>query len=654
MNASPHCPVASFPRFIPLGTFHLILACAASISAATVAGREVLTAQQLKRLSVEQLLEQEVVSVSRRPEVWRQAASNVFLINGSNPAAMTTLPQALRLAPNLFVAQGTAGLWGINARGFVRANSFSNKLLVLIDGRTVYSPLFSNVFWDSTDIFMPDLATIEVISGPAGSNWGSNAVNGVINIQTKSAHETLGGLVYGTIGTEQNDAGVRYGTNFGRNGAVRVYAKHRWYDHSRPNHPGDPEHFDSGDFTQAGFRADWGAPDSGAVTLQGDVFRSEFETRHLGKTLNEGWNILARWSRNLSRDANVWVRFFHDHNHRHVARNIDQTTRSTDLEFQHRTQLASGHLFLWGANFRLLQDQVSDTLGFAILPPSLDFNLGGAFAQHEMALGESARLITGLRLEHNHFSGWEYQPTLRLAWSRDARTAWLAASRSTRIPSRLESGFFAPATPPFFIAGGPDIRAEVVHAYEAGIRFQPRAGLSVTATAYLHEYSNLRTVELKTPIVQENNAEGRIYGLEIFADYDVTRDWRMRFGGFINDQDTWVRAGSTDAERGVGEASYPNFQLQLRNSFHLGGDVIFWSAIRHVDDIPLLAGGSLRSLPAYTELDARLTWQATPRLEVSLLGRNLLDASHPEIGHNVDSSLRAVEREVQLMLQWQF
>ncbi len=586
----------------------------------------------LKRMSVEELLAQPMLSASRQPEPQSQAASDIFLIRGQSAAATgaTTLPDLLRLSTSLFVAQTSSSQWAVNARGFVRSNGFSNKLLVMVDGRTVYSPLFSTVFWDSTSVFLPDLDRIEVISGPAGATWGANAVNGVINIQTKSARETLGGLVFTSWGTGEKNFGARYGAKIGATGAVRFYVQGA--DHgSSLSSTGADDGADKWKSLQTGFRSDWGDEVVGQLTVQGDFFSGRYENGTQPQTTDEDGNLLARWSRELSSDSKVWVRVCHDYSKRDNVGALTEITRTTDWEFQHSSSLNPGQELLWGANYRLLSDSMR-TVGFAILPPHLTFGLGSVFAQHQLKFSDDRfQLTTGLRMEHNHFSGWEYQPNLRFALRLPDQTVWVSASRASRIPSRLETGFNQPAQPPYIVVGGADVVAEIVEACELGWRSNPAPNISVTTTLYDQNYDHLRSVEPTSPATFANGVKGRSYGLEFFVDWEVNSWWRLRFGGFSMHQTTWLAAGGADLEGGQGESSFPDYQLQLRNSFRVGKSITWWTNLRRVAEVSANDNGG-GVVPAYTDLDLSIRWAVRTNVDFSLTGRNLLDASHPEIG----------------------
>lgn len=611
-----------------------------------------LNTTELKRMSVEELLQQEVVSVSRQPEKLGQAAGNVFYLQGEavRMTNATSLPELLRLAPSLFVAQSSSYHWGINARGFMRTNAHSNKLLVLIDGRTAYLPLFSNVFWDSTDVFLPDLQSIEVISGPSGSNWGSNAVNGVINIRSRSARDTIGGLVQITGGTNGSQVSVRNGFHLGASGAMRVYAKHTEREASL-SATGAEDDRDRWQSNQAGFRADWQVANGDELMFQGDWLSGRYDALPQSPIRNDAGHLMVRWQREMP-GSRLWVRGYYDYSRRDTSGLLTEVTRTADVEFQHSADRGTNQRILWGANYRRIYDAADDTVGYAILPAHLWMSLGAVFGQHEVRWANDAwRLTSGLRFEHNDFTGWETQPTLRLARQGEKFTAWASAARATRTPSRLDKGFFAPATPPYVVVGGPDFVSEVLNAYEIGWRGQVADGASLTLTAYYHDYDDLRSVEPTTPIVEANGVEGKSYGLEWFLDYDITPRWRLRAGGFVMRQETWLKPGGADIEGGRGEASFPEYQVYFRNSFRLTPKVDLWLSLRRIGEVPANENG-FGVVPAYTELNARLGWQVRPDLELSLVGRNLLDKSHPEIGGA--TARREIRRSIAAAVRWEY
>ena len=311
---------------------------------------------------------------------------------------------------------------------------------------------------------------------------------------------------------------------------------------------------------------------------------------------------------------------------------------------------------MWGGNYRFISDDLrmlNDV--FAILPARKDLHLAGGFVQDEVELADGAlRLTAGLRMEHNAYTGWEHQPSARLAWSlHPQHMVWFSASRATRTPSRIDSDFYFPASPPFIVAGGPHLESEVLHAVELGWRGLVREGVSVTFTAYRHDYHQLRSVEIsELPLVIGNGVEGRSRGVELFVDWDVTDWWRLRAGGFVLDQDTWIAPGHTDGDQARGETSDPDYQVLLRSTFSVTKSIDLWIGARHVAELPAFENGVSGLLPAYTELDARLGWTAAPGVELSITGRNLLHPSHPEIG--LDQSRREIPRSVHAQVRWDF
>lgn len=616
-----------------------------------------LDSQALKRMTVDELMQQEVVSTSRHSEEWRTSPSNLFRLSGRAPqvTGATTLPQVLRLAPQLFVGQLTSSNSAISARGFIRPDGYSNKLLVMIDGRTIYSPFFSNVFWNAQDVFLPDLDRIEVISGPAGANWGANAVNGVISILSKTAFETQGGLLYAGVGTnDEYHFGLRQGGRWGSDSAWRIYAKQIEFG-ATPD-LGNQSSKDGWRFRQAGFRTDTRIGEQNVITIQGDAYQGRYQDSSAPGGEAEGANLLARWNRRLFNGGEVWARIYHDYANRDLTHSFHQTTHTTDIEFQHHFYISDNQEVVWGGNYRVINDEIRihDTQSI-VLPPELTYESGSIFGQHELHLvHDSVRIISGLRVEYNHFSGWEPLPSLRIAWIPSRNVAvWTAGSRATRIPDRFDSGWHHPATPPYSAAGGPDFTSEVLHAFELGARFNPAQNVALTATLFLHEYDNLRSLERRgDTFITANGSAGRSRGLELFLDWDAFSWWRIRTGGFYVDQDTWVQPGRIDYEQAPNETSFPKFQFQFRSTFRINDAITLWLGLRHVDYVPIYSYSQEGAVPAYTELDASINWRIRTGLELSLTGRNLLDSAHFEMGG--DDFGRQIRRSANVMVRWSY
>src|SRR5436189_2240905 len=474
--------------FPPPGlTVLVFLACASGLPAQTNVA--VGSASQLKQFSLEELLNLEVTTVSKRPEKLTEAASAIQVITQEDirRSGATSIPEALRLASNLEVAQVDSRQWAISARGF--NNTVANKLLVLIDGRTVYTPLFSGVFWDAQDTLLEDVDRIEVISGPGATLWGANAVNGVINVITWRAAETQGNLLVAGAGNLERGAAARQGGKLGADGAFRVYGKISDRDHtSRADGTSAQDSWDSG---QAGFRADWGTA-AGAVTLQGDAYRGTIDSATAGDIRISGGNLLGRWARQLAGGDRVQVQAYFDNTEREIPGTFEERLNIFDVEFQHALRVRSQHSVIWGGGYRRADDHVSNTAAIAFLPADRNLRWGNLFVQDEIALrGDQLRLTLGTKAQSNPSTSAEFLPSARIAWKPDAsRLLWSALSRAVRAPARLDRELFVPGQPPFFLlAGGPDFRSEISKVLELGYRAQPspRASYSVTLFHSVHD-----------------------------------------------------------------------------------------------------------------------------------------------------------------------
>ena len=609
-------------------------------------------AANLADLTIEQLSNIEVTSVSKRAERLAYAVASVYVISADDirRSGATTLPEVLRLAPNLNVARADANQYAVTARGF--ASVLANKMLVLIDGRAVYSPLFSGVFWEVQSVMLEDIERIEVISGPGGTLWGSNAVNGVINIITRPARDTQGALVAAGGGNRESGAAARYGGQFGpgeSDGRYRLYAKYSEQRHTSA--ASGAEIRDASNLTQAGFRADWGRAAEG-FTLQGDAYTTDIEQGVAGapsqRRLN-GANVLGRWTRELTSDSNLRVQFYYDRTKRDQPGVIREVLDTFDFEFQHGFRLGSRHALLWGGSYRHQRDIVDNLnpAALALLPPNRRLNLGGAFVQDDITLAQRVNLIAGIKFEHNDFTKWEYLPNVRLAWKiTDAQLLWGAASRAVRAPSRLDRELFLPGREPFFvIAGGPDFVSEIATVYELGYRAQPIAPLTFSINAYHHDFDRLRSTEPSAAgPVFENRIEGRMDGVEAWGTYRMTNDWRLN-AGFVRQRERLRPEPGSVALGGVsGLGNDPDQWWSIGSSLDIVSNLEFDVTLRRVGALPNPV------LPAYTAVDARLGWRVRPNLEVSLTARNLFDPRHAEWG--VAPGRAEMERGVFAKLVW--
>jgi len=604
-----------------------------------------------KKLSLQELMDLEVTSVSRRPEKLSDAAAAIQVITGEDirRSGATSIPEALRLASNLDVAQISSSQWAISARGF--NSSISDKLLVMLDGRTLYTPLYAGVFWDVQDTLMEDIDRIEVISGPGGTLWGANAVNGVINITTKEARDTQGLLLFGGGGTELRDfGGMRYGGTLSPTLHYRIYLKYSDRDDTvRPSGADSDNDWRMG---QSGFRLDWSPSSENLLTLQGDLYQGSIDQPGTDSTEVGGGNLLGRWTRTFSPDSDLRVQAYYDRTHRDIPLSIKEDLDTYDLDLQHHFVASDRHNLVWGLGYRLTDDHVDNPATLAFLPPDLTHETYSGFLQDEISLSPNRLTLTlGSKIEHNDYTGWELQPSARLAWRpASSQTVWSAVSRAVRTPSRIDRDFYAPASPPFTVLqGGPDFDSEKLIAYELGYRVQPTSRLSLAIATFYNDYDDLRSVEqvappAPIPVIIGNGLVGRSYGAELTADYHVTDDWRLQAGYTRLIVHLHAKPGSTDPGTGLSEANDANNQFFLRTSHNLPWNLELDVGLRHVGEI------GRQDVPAYEQLDVRLAWRPNKHWEISIVGQNLLDPQHPEFG--TAASRHEIERSVYGKVTW--
>lgn len=635
-----------------LRTLLYIVLCVAVADSALVQAQETTSPNELKRLSVEELMDLEVTSVSRRPEKLSETPSAIQVITQEDisRSGAASLPEALRLASNLEVAQVDSRQWALSARGF--NNTTANKMLVLIDGRSVYTPLYAGVFWDVQDPLLEDIERIEVISGPGATLWGSNAVNGVINVTSKKAKDTQGLFFTAGGGTElRGFSSLRYGGPVSSKGHYRVYGKFFKRDSDVLRNGQDAA--DDWRMGQGGFRLDWDSSKSNMFTVQGDYYSGRMGQRGANDTVVDGGNLVGRWSHNFSGKSDLKLQLYYDRTYRKVPNAFAELLETYDVDFQHRFPLGDRQDIVWGFGYRLNRDNVTNSAGLAFLPPRVSRQAFSGFVQDEIALVKDRLYLTlGTKIEHNVFTGFEYEPGGRLAWKVSrGQTMWGAISRAVRTPSRIDRDLYAPDHPPFFLAGGPGFVSEELTAYELGYRTQVSERFSMSFAGFYNVYDKLRSVERLNPLVFfplviANGLKGESYGAELTADYRITD--RVRFKVGYTEMRLNVRAGpgSTDTSRGSGEAHDPNRQVLLRSSVDVTRHVEFDSSFRFVGRI------SNQNVPAYSELDMRWAWQPNSRLEFSIVGQNLLHRRHVEFGS--PNARREIQRGVYGKVLWLF
>ncbi|QOL49455.1 TonB-dependent receptor [Massilia litorea] len=604
-------------------------------------------------LSLEALSNVRVTSVSRRSEPVADAAASIFVISGESirRAGASSLPEALRLAPNLQVARVDARNYAVTARGFNSA--FENKLLVLIDGRSVYSPLFSGVFWDAQDVVLEDVERIEVISGPGATMWGANAVNGVINIITKGAGATQGTQVSASYDRDLVTGSVRYGGALAGGLRYRTYLKSSGHDDiGRENGSASPTGWKR---SQAGFRADWGQG-TDTATVQGDAYTGALHQQGTRDIRIAGANLLGRKSIRLSGGSELTAQAYWDFTERNQPGAFIEHLNTIDVQLQSSVMLAERHRVVWGAGYRQAFDRIDNGAAFAFLPGDLNLHWGNVFVQDEIDVTDTVRLIAGAKLEHNNYTGLEFLPTLRLAWKPTGSSlTWASASRTVRAPSRIDRDFYSPSNPPvvggvprYALAGGPDFRSEVAAVLELGYRIQATPALSYSVTAFASDYDRLRTLEPNTRgpgSVFSNLANGRTRGIEMWSTWEAAEALRLSAGFVAQHVRTTTEPESRDASAATGLAtSDPSNYWNLRASWDVARGQTLDVLLRHHGKL------SRPEVPAYEALDINYTWRVSPGLDLSVNGRNLLDSAHPEFGGGANRSV--YERAVGVNLVW--
>ncbi len=644
--------------------------------------------QALKQLPIQQLSKIEFYNpdaqlASRKSRALIENPSALFVLTGKEiqRAGITSLPEALRLVPGVQVARLYSNRWAISARGL---NGYiSSKLLVMVDGRTVYTPLRSEVFWDAQDMLVEDIDRIEVIRGPGASLWGANAVNGIINIVSKKARQTQGGLATLLLGNGDENAilGLRYGGQFNSKTHYRVYGKAVDYD-SLQTAQGESGGNDW-NTRRMGFRVD-GAPDKhNEWTLQGDTYNNQLQqVRRLlndenrfvlvDNALNvQGANVLGRWQQALKRGEWI-VQSYYDWTQR-SDRLFDETRHTFDLDFQHRIPLSLRQEYLWGAGVRHSRDDIQTPS--RMLSYSTDQRedwLFSAFVQGEFVLSPKRwRLLLGSKFEHNSYTGFEYQPSVRLLWSpHEQHRLWAAVSRAVRTPSRTDhdgfietSVFNAAINAPiiFRVNGSPDYVSETLLAYEFGYRYLPSRQFLLDATVFMHELENLRTVEpLGLDLTQrppflltqiDNQLYGEVLGAELSLHWQPLRSWRLTANYTYTAVYLHLQPGSRSVFAENEEGDHPKHQFSLRSQWDLTRTVQFDHVFYYVGKV------EGQATPDYLRWDVHLGWQVQRRLQLNLGLRNALNQRHPEFGNVVDGNTEIpgeVPRSAYLQLRYNF
>lgn len=591
------------------------------------------SSQDLSNLSIEQLAQVQVRSASKRIEPLSEAPAAIYVIDHEQivRSGALNIPEILRLAPNLQVYQSSPSHWVITARGLdglPSAQSYSNKLLVLVDGRTVYTPLFSGVYWDLPDVLPDDIERIEVISGPGATLWGANAVNGVINIITRSANSTSGTYAEIEAGALQQSAGVRLAGQAGSALSYRVYG--RLLRQTAGRIPGNGSADDRWYRLGGGFRMDWTPADQDQVTFQGDIFGGRDDQPGSGHEDISGRDLVVRWNRDAGADQQFQVQAFYDRMVRADRPNNGSFAVDTyDIDLQHSLQLGSSNQLVWGGGARVAHYLINGTSSLYFVPNGRDLFLANLFVQDTFAIAKAVSLTAGIKAEHDPYVGTSLLPDVRVAIKPTASTLlWAALSHAVRSPTPFDEDV-EERVPGVTLTGNPDFRTEKLTAWELGLRAQPITALSFSVTGFYHRYNDLRSVELGTGqglnLYWGNRLAGHSYGIEAWASISPLSWWTLSAGATLLRERMHFKPGATLVGLGTTQNGIdPNHQFTLRSSMNLGRSVMF--------DLDLRAVGALGNdiVPAYSELGGRLAWNVSDHVSLTLSGANLLHAHHVE------------------------
>jgi iron complex outermembrane recepter protein len=646
----------------------------------------------LTQKSLEDLMNIQVTSVSKKEQKTSQVAAAVFVISREDirDSGALNIPDLLRMVPGLDVAQIDAGKWAISARGF--NGQYSNKLLVLIDGRTAYSPIFAGVFWDSQNVILDNIERIEVIRGPGAAVWGSNAVNGVINVITRDTSNTQGSyLAVGAGNAGTGPVTIQYGGKARYLGTYRVSVE-GIHDNSLPTLAGLPGHDDLS-LVRGGFRIDTRLSARDSLSTEGEGYRgnagemtffpvSLFPPENATLSLRDrysGWNLFSRWKRTISQGSETSLQV-----------NFDRTTRSDstrgnstysigqnafDIDFQHHIAWGARQDIVWGLGYRVSSGDIDPTFRISATPESRRTQLFSSFAQDEIAIRPNRiHLILSARLERNDFTGFDLQPSARLAWTPDSKNSvWGAISGADRTPARSDTDIRAnfealpgPGSLPILVSlfGNPNQKNEQLTAFEAGYRKMWTSGLSLDSTAFFNRYRDLTSVEpgamrfelnpapahLLMPESFGNGLYGETHGIEVFAKWKAARFWTLNPGYTFFSMHLHEFAGSKDSQTAPGtEGGTPEDQAQLRSNMSLPWN-LQWNASGYI-----VSRLTSQPIPSYTRLDTGLNWSLSESVSLSLVGQNLLKDLHPEYsGPNSTVQPGLMRRAAYAKITWSF
>jgi len=601
------------------------------------------TIAELRSLSIEELANIQISSVSKKAEPLSEAAAAIYVITNNDilRSGATSVPEMLRLAPNLDVARINASNYAISARGF--NGHIADKLLVLIDGRSVYTPIFAGVYWDMQYVAPQDVERIEVISGPGGSLWGANAVNGVINIITRKSSDTQGGLVNLSAGNFTRDANIQYGGRINADMTYRVYGNFSAILHNR--FTDDTSAQDGWHKGQGGFRLDW-SRDSDVVTVQGDIFGGSQQQLGAADQALFGGNVLARWNHTFDSGSSLQVQAYYDNERRSVPAGSSgdgDLLNSYDFDVQYGFALNHWNSVVIGGGKRADTYRVFGQPGFLFSPDRGTLHYGNVFIEDTIAFTDKLKLTAGIKLEDDAYVGLQPLPSARLSWKvTPTDMLWAAVSRAVRAPTPFDRDVQGGGPPPLLI-GNKNFQSEKLMAYEVGYRGQPTSNSSLSISTYYNNYTELRSEGFTPtffPIEFTNNAHGYTYGVEVWGNYQVMPWWTLSAGFKVRHQKLTFDVPNTFTgpladfaaavvpllvDQAIGfTGNDADHQFSLRSSMDLPHNVALNVELREVGSLPQPA------VQSYVELNAHIGWRVTKEVEVSLTASNLLHDYHVE------------------------
>lgn len=587
-------------------------------------------------------METDITIVSKNPSPWFESAASVKVISNEEirRSGARSIPEVLRQAANINAAQFNDLRWAVSSRGF--NDLAANKLQVLIDGRSIFNEWFSGVTWEALDILLNDIERIEIISGPGGTLWGTNAVNGIINIITKDAEQTASEPLYAEAESDFNQrlsGAIRYSDKLGTDAAYRVYAKYSQNDIT-------PASIDSINLKwnqfQTGVRFDINLNENDLLNVQGDLY--EFKSNRIFgiQSKFQGGNIFAKWNHRISGQSDFSLKTFFDYSQERVI--LGEDLSRGDIEFQHRTQFGSRHNFSWGLGFRLSSDRAVNLNEIGFLPANVKNYQYNAFIQDQFSVTNKFTISFGSKFIKDDYTKFDFQPRIQLSYNlSETNFLWAAVTRSLRKVARIDRDFFIPLQPPFFIAGGPEFVSEKALSYEAGYRSLIMQNYLFDAAVFYNDYDDLRSVEVdfaNLPGEIRNGLTAKSYGAEISITGELNDWWRVKTGYTYLQK--FIYNTQVDLYAGTVEGNDSRHRIVIQSLMNITDNLEFDFHFRFVDKLPN-AGAEV---PSYSALNIRLGWKPNDLIDISISVQNVFPKRHIEFASLTAGRGEEIERQI--------